>query len=272
MTHAHWLAPRTYATTRSPRPPRYCKQQAHMSAPRASTQAWPPSGGPNDHLYAPQNPAAAPPAAVGPSVEDLRLFQAWSRTQSQNPPPTWAEYQLFRQITGGAAPPPPVHGPAQHVLDPQLSIMDNFMAVDQRMELLEAELNTMKRKSRSYADGEDADDEESDEEEPRRRRGRRARNSPFILCEKGARLSPPQELVKRDLRCHVKREMQKLAGLGKNPFPFYPNEDEPLQDVPSIPSAPAEDDPGAGAPQGPAVAALPIDWTEDIDSPVNAVI
>lgn len=54
----------------------------------------------------------------------------------------------------------PVNGPTQVVLDPQLGAEDSLVAIKQRMERMEADLNSMKKKSTS-PDGEDADDEDS---------------------------------------------------------------------------------------------------------------
>lgn len=82
--------------------------------------------------------------------------------------------------------------------------------------------------------------------------------------------------------------MQKLTGIGKNPFPFHGlDEDEPPQDARDA-AAPAgaqgasrdpdsdeeEDDggpPPAPAP-APAAALLPIEWDQNIDTPVNALV
>lgn len=172
-----------------------------MPVPPVPVPAWPPAGGPNDHLYAPQNAAPPYPAPEMPSIDEIRHFQTWARTQQRDPPPTWGEYQLMLHIMRTAAPlpVPPANAPAPPAIDPQLGAVDNSATMEQRMQGFEAELADLKKKRAHPEDGEDANDKDSDNEESSGRRRKKARLRVLILCAKGASLTQDQKAAKQML-------------------------------------------------------------------------
>ncbi len=178
--------------------------------PAPVPNAWPPQGGPNDTVYAPE---IRPPS----DLRQIRAFTAWQQEQHQiNPtenPPTWQEYQIMKQIQSrytpasaqrADAPGPPniqstlPHQPLVPVAQPAI---DPAIIADERLNLMHQEMQDMKAElARMKAAAEEADDERSENEDAHRRKAKRKRTAPFILCVKSKKLSPDQQLVKEELR------------------------------------------------------------------------
>lgn len=89
-------------------------------------------------------------------------------------------------------------------------------------------------------------------------------------------------------QCTTRSKLQKLIGIGKNPFPFHGcDKDQPAQDAPEGPTAAGtqrascnpdsneEVDNGGALPAPapvPAAALLPIEWDKNIDSSLNVLV
>ncbi|THG94711.1 hypothetical protein EW026_g6812 [Hermanssonia centrifuga] len=232
--------------------------------PAPVRNAWPPQGGPNDTVYAPE---LRPPS----DLRQIRAFTTWQQEQHEiNPtenPPTWQEYQIMKQIQSGytpeqratpLAPPniPPLAALAQPAIDPAIIADERLNLMHQEMQEMKAELARMK------AAAEEADDERSDNDDTHRRKAKRKRTAPFILCVKNKKLSPNQQIVKEELRNIAKKEMQNLTGLTKNPFPI--NQD--------LCDSTDEEDTSSSNAQPVAAAQMPVDLKSEVDSPTNRAI